>query len=360
MIRCLLALVALLAFTFQTAFAQDLDSLTGLDPYQPQQPVTGTIRSRGNNYTIALMKLWEEGFLKHHPTVRFETTLNGSETAIAGLYSGVADLGFLGREIYQPENEAFEEWFGYKPVGIEVTTGSYDNPHKTFAIVVNKENPLNEISMDQLERTFGSERSGGWELVKNENYLYTAKYARGADSNIRKWGQLGLTGEWASRPLDVYGYGADSGFGRFFRMFVLNDSYRWNSEMKEFYNAKAADGSDIDSGQLILDALAKDPYGIAYSNVSYMNANVKTLAVASKDGGPFMKPTKENVWKRTYPITRFTTVFINRAPGKPVEPKVREFLRYILSRDGQEAVLREGSYLPLTADVIRDQLRKLE
>ncbi len=111
---------------------------------------------------------------------------------------------------------------------------------------------------------------------------------------------------------------------------------------------------------MILDALAKDPYGIAYSNVSYMNANVKTLAVASKDGGPFMKPTKENVWKRTYPITRFTTVFINRAPGKPVEPKVREFLRYILSRDGQETVLREGSYLPLTADVIRDQLRKLE
>jgi len=134
MTRCLLPLVALLVFTFHTAFAQDLDFLTGLDPYRPQQPVTGTIRSRGNNYTIALMKLWEEGFLKHHPTVRFETTLNGSETAVAGLYGGIADVGFLGREIYQPENEAFEEWFGYKPLGIEVTTGSYDNPHKTFAL----------------------------------------------------------------------------------------------------------------------------------------------------------------------------------------------------------------------------------
>ena len=344
MIRCLLALVALLAFTFQTAFAQDLDSLTGLDAYQPQQPVTGTIRSRGNNYTIALMKLWEEGFLKHHPTVRFETTLNGSETAVAGLYGGIADVGFLGREIYQPENEAFEEWFGYKPLGIEVTTGSYDNPHKTFALMifVHKDNPLSQLTMAQIVGIIGCEPTPG------------------GKGPMRTWGQLGLTGEWASRPLDVYGYGADSGFGRFFRMLILNDSYRWNSELKEFYNAKAADGSDIDSGQLILDALAKDPYGIAYSNVSYMNSNVKTLAVASKDGGPFMKPTKENVWKRTYPIARFTTVFINRAPGKPVEPKVREFLRYILSRDGQEAVLREGSYLPLTADVIRDQLRKLE
>jgi len=130
--------------------------------------------------------------------------------------------------------------------------------------------------------------------------------------------------------------------------------------MKEFYNEKAADGSDIDSGQLIIDALAQDPDGIAFSGATYTNGNVKILAVASKDGGPFIGPTKETVWKRTYPIVRFTTVFINRAPGKPVEPKVKEFLRYILSRDGQEAVLREGSYLPLTADLIRDQLRKLE
>jgi phosphate transport system substrate-binding protein len=344
MTRLFPALVAFLALAFHIGFAQDQESLAGLEPYQPQQSVTGTIRSRGNNYASALMKLWEDGFRKRHPAVRFETTLKGSETAIAGLYSGEADLGFLGREIYQPENDAFEEWFGYRPLGIEVTTGSYNNPHKTFALMifVHKDNPLSRLTMAQIAGIAGCERTPG------------------AMNPIRTWGQLGLTAEWANRPVHVYGYGTDSGFGRFFRMRVLTERYKWNSELKEFYNEKAANGSDIDSSQLILDALATDPDGIAYSNVSYMNANVKTVAVASNDSGPFIEPTKEKVWKRTYPISRFTSVFINRVPGSPIDPKVKEFLRYILSRDGQDVVAREGSYLPLTADLIRDQLRKLK
>jgi phosphate transport system substrate-binding protein len=344
MIHRLLAVAALLAFASHPGFAQESDILAGLDPYRPQHPVFGIIRSRGNDYMIGLMKLWEEGFQKYHPAVRFETTLKGSETAIAGLYSGVADLGFLGREIYPRENEAFEEWFGYEPSGIEVTTGSYNKLHKDFALMifVHKNNPLSRITMRQIADIIGCQRTPG------------------VAEHIRIWGQLGLAGEWASRPIHVYGYGADSGFGRFFRMLVLKEGYGWNSEMKEFYNMNAADGSVIDSGQLILDALARDPYGIAYSNVSFMNANVKTLAVASDDNGPFIEPTRENVWKRAYPITRFTSVFINRAPGKSIDPTLKEFLRYILSRDGQDAVAREGSYLPLTAAIVRDQLRKLE
>jgi phosphate transport system substrate-binding protein len=357
--RRLLILIALLALASPSSFAQNPEFLAGLTPYRPERAVTGTIRSWGNNYIIPLMSVWEEAFRKHHPALRFETTLQGTETAIAGLYSGVADLGFMGREIYQPESMGFEGWFRYKPLGIEVTTGSYNNPHKTFALMVfvHKDNPLSRITLAQVAAIFGCDCK------------------QGAKRLIRTWGRLGLTGEWAERPIHVYGYGLDSGFARFFRMVVLKDSYKWNSELHEFYSVKAADGSVIknasapvvaadgsviDGGQLMLDALAKDPYGIAYANVRFMNPSVKTLAVASKDGGPFIEPTKENVWKRAYPITRFTNVFINRAPGRPVDPKVKEFLRYILSRDGQEAVVREGSYLPLTADLIRDQLRKLE
>jgi phosphate transport system substrate-binding protein len=340
----LLSIVAFLAFAADIGFASESDLLAGLDPYQPKQSVSGSIRSRGNNYTMALMKLWEEGFRRHQPGIRFETLLQGSETAIPALYSGEADLGFLGREIYQPEIVAFEEWFGYEPLGIEVTTGSYNNPHKTFALMifVNKDNPLSQLTMTQVAGIIGC----GCTLESKKS--------------IRSWGQLGLTGEWVNRPIHVYGYGADSGFGRFFQTFVLKESYKWNPEMREFYNVKAADGSDMDPGQLILDALAKDSCGIAYSNVRFINADVKTLAVASDNSGAFIEPTRENVWKRVYPITRFTSVFINRAPGKPIDPKVKEFLRYILSRDGQEMVSREGSYLPLTPDLVRDQLRKLE
>jgi len=307
----------------------------GLQPYKTVSGVSGNLSSVGSDTLNNLMTHWAETFSRFYPNAKVQIEGKGSSTAPPALIAGTAQLGPMSREMKGTEIDQFEKKFGYKPIPIRTSVDA-------LAVFVNKDNPIKCLSMGQVDAVFSKSRRTG------------------AKEDVTTWGQLGLTGEWASRPLDVYGYGADSGFGRFFRMLVLNDSYRWNSEMKEFYNAKAADGSDIDSGQLILDALAKDPYGIAYSNVSYMNANVKTLAVASKDGGPFMKPTKENVWKRTYPITRFTTVFINRAPGKPVEPKVREFLRYILSRDGQETVLREGSYLPLTADVIRDQLRKLE
>jgi phosphate transport system substrate-binding protein len=336
----LLIFIAVFALVAQSGFAQDPDFLAGLISYQPEQAVTGTIRTWGNNYMIPLMRFWEEGFRKHHPAVRFENTLKGSETAIAGLYSGVADLALLGREVYEPEIRAFQEWFHYEPLGIEVTTGSYSNPHKDFALMifVHKDNPVSQLTLAQVVSIFGCNKQGP----------------------IQTWGQLGLTGEWTDRPVHVYAYGTDSGFGRFFRTLLLN-GYQWNPEMKEFYNVKTADGSEIDSGQLMLDALAKDPYGVAYANVCYMrDLDVKPLAVARKDGGPFIEPTKENVWKRAYPLTRFTSTFINRVPNKPVDPKVKEFLRFILSRDGQEAVIREGSYLPLTSALIRDQLRKLE
>ena len=332
--------VFVLAFAVQNGRAQEPDFLTGLTPYRPERSVTGTIRGWGNDYAIPLMRLWEQGFRKYHPAVRFETTLKGSETAIAGLYGGIADFALLGREIYEPEIRAFQEWFHYEPLGIEVTTGSYNNPHKDFALMifVHKDNPLSRLTLAQVLTIFGCDRKQG---------------------PIRTWGQLGLVGEWSERPIHVYAYGPDSGFARFFRTLLLG-GHQWNPEIREFYNVKAADGSEIDSGQLMLDALAKDPYGVAYANVRYINPDIKVLAVAPKDGGPFIEPTKENVWKRTYPITRFTNILINRAPGKPIDPKLKEFLRYILSRDGQDAVIREGSYLPLTEDLVRGQLQKLE
>ena len=339
-----LLLSAVLALGPASVFAQDPDDLVGLTPYRPAQRVSGTIRNWGNNYIPALVKRWEDGFHRYQPDVRFETNLKGTETALAGLYGNIADLAFLGREIYSPESMGFEEFFHYKPLGIEISSGSYNTPHKTFALMVfvHKDNPITQLTLAQVDAIFGCERR------------------RGAPEPIRKWGQLGLTGEWAGRPIHVYGYNFDTGMACFFRLVVLKDSYKWNDELKDFDNGRTVNGEVINAGVYVLDALAKDPFGIAYANVLYMNSKVKTLALAAKEGGPYIEPTQENVWRRAYPLTRFTHVFINRPPGKPVEPRIKEFLRYILSRDGMEAVVRDGSYLPLTEELIREQLRKLE
>jgi phosphate transport system substrate-binding protein len=333
-----------LAFGACNARAGDPDYLSNLTPYHPLQMVSGTIRNYGNNYLPALMKLWEEGFRSVQPGIRFQTNLRGTETGIAGIYGKVADLGFVGREVYRSEGRAFEAQLGYKPTIIQISSGSYATMHKTFSLMifVNKANPLTHMDMTQLDAVYGCERR------------------RGAKEPIRTWGQLGLTGEWTDKPVHVYGYNLDTGMANFFRMTVLKDSYKWNNEMKDFDNGRDPQGEVINAGVYILKALAQDPYGIAYANILFTNSDVKTVALAENEGGPFIEPAKENVWRRAYPLTRFTNVVINRAPGKPVDPKVKEFIRYILSRDGMEAVAREGSYLPLTEELIRQELRKVE
>jgi phosphate transport system substrate-binding protein len=182
----------------------------------------------------------------------------------------------------------------------------------------------------------------------------------GTEGPIRKWEQLGVTGKWANQPIHVYGYNFDTGMAGFFRLSVLKDSYKWNPELKDFDNGRDAKGEVINAGVYILEALAKDPYGIAFANVQYANPEVKSIALAAGDSGPYIEPTQENVWRRAYPITRFTCVVMNRQPGKPIEPRVKEFVRYILSRDGMQAVVKDGSYLPLTRQLIEEQSRKLE
>jgi len=141
---------------------------------------------------------------------------------------------------------------------------------------------------------------------------------------------------------------------------LLDGSHRWSCDLKEFRHISKPDGSMYDHGQQILDALAKDRYGIGISNLRYANAQVKAIALASREGGPFYEATKDNLIHRRYPLTRVIPAYITRAPGKFVDPKVKEFLRYILSREGQQDIAREGGYLPLSQEAVREQLKKLE
>lgn len=324
--------------------AQEPDYLKDLKPYYPERIVSGTIRNWGNNYIPALMNDWEEGFRRYQPSVQFETTLKGTETGVAGIYGGIADLGFVGREIYREEWNGFVGVFGYQPTVIEISSGSYATPHRTFSlqVFVHKDNPLSKLTLPQLNQIFGC----------------------GCDANnqppIRLWGQVGVLGGWADKPIHVYGYNFETGMAGYFNKVVLNGSAKWNSDLRDFDNGHDARGEVINAGVYILRALAEDPYGIAYANVMYADSKVKPLALARSEKEPYIEPTKENVWRRLYPITRYTTVVLSRPPAQPLEPKVKEFLRYILSRDGMEAVVRDGAYLPLTEELIEHELRKIE
>ena len=335
---------AILMLACAGAFGAAPEFLGELEAYRPARDVSGTIRVWGNPYIPELVAAWEEGFRKFHPGVSFATHLKGTEAALAGLYGNIADVVLVGREAYAPEIEGFAERFGYAPLGVKITSGSYATPHKTFALMVyvHQDNPLAKLTFRQLDALYGAERR------------------RGAISMPRTWGELGLTGEWAARPIHVYGYNFDTGMARFFRQTVMQDSYRWNPLMKEFDNGRDAKGEVINAGTYILQAVAADPDAIGIANVQFENPQVKAVALAEKEGEPFVAPSLESAWRRAYPLTRYSMAFVNRVPGKPVDPKVREFLRYILSRDGMAAVVDDKAFIPLNANTIREERRKLD
>jgi phosphate transport system substrate-binding protein len=320
------------------------DLLAKLPHYSPTIQVSGLIRNFGNNYIPDLMHEWEEGFRKVQPGVQFETRLPGSEAAMAGLYGGVVDLAFIGRESYPSEISAFEQVKGYKPLGIEISSGSFQTPHKTFALMifVHKNNPLTKASLEQLAGVYG---------------------CPGAPEGrpIRVWGQLGLGGSWKHRRIHVYGYAPTTGMARYFQKTVLAPNQRWNSNLVDFDNGRSVDGQVINAGVYVLKALANDPDGIAYANFLYAGSEVKAIALSAVSGpqADFWQPTPENAVSRNYPLTRFTTVFVDKAPGSPLDPRLREFLLYILSQDGMEAVVRDGAYLPLNAKQIDIERSKL-
>src|SRR5260221_2025060 len=186
-----------------------------LAPYHPAQKVSGVIKSFGSDLA-GLVKAWEAGFLKHYPGVRFEDNLPSSDAAIGRLVGG-ADVAPIGREAETTELLSFYETFNHDPLGIVVGTGAFDVIGRTWGevIFVNKRNPLTRLTMKQLDGIFGSERTGGW-----DGFVWSPAAARGAGENIRTWGQLGLEGEWASQPIQTYGY-APTGMTHFFQRKVF-------------------------------------------------------------------------------------------------------------------------------------------
>lgn len=351
--------------TFGTYTELPPPELTDLPHYVPEVHIVGAVRIVGSELKNATPQL-AEGFAKFHPDAKVSTNfMTSSEGGIAGLYCGISDVAPMGDDAKITDQMPFFNTFGYMPTEISVATGGYEKRGSLFAwaIVVNKDNPLDEISMDQLDRVFGSERSGGWELVNN-NYLYTAKYARSADTNIRTWDQLGLSGDFAGKPIQTFGYIAP-GFEISVERSLFHWSDKWNGNFMEYVEAKQAtpdaDGTAVAS-ERPLEMLSKNKYAIGIAALMHVKdyPNLKVLKVAPRGGGPAVALTPDNVANRTFPLIRDAYFYVNKAPGRPLDPRAREFMRFVLSREGQEIMARVGYYYPLPAAYLKEQLKKLE
>jgi phosphate transport system substrate-binding protein len=326
---------------------------SALPDYRPGQKVSGVIRSRGSDQMAELMKRWEADFRKYHPDIRFADTLKGSASGMYGLEMRTADIAVMGRPINPYERYGTYERAWVYPVEIEVATGSDSVPHKSpaYAIFVHKDNPIARLTLQQLDSVFGAERGGGWKAL-----TWDQRAARSKADNVRTWGQLGLQGAWAEQPIHVYGPpNLGAGTITYFQTRVMGGGATFNEDLREYADRK----------QMIAD-LAKDPYGIAYGALGYRSAGVKPLALAETSAGPFVELTRRSVADRTYPLARPVYIYYTIDNEKSeiadprVDPKVREFLRYILSRQGQQTVAQQGDYLALPAAVVNEQLKKLD
>ena len=302
------------------------------------------LRIAGNAELAGVVARWSDGFTQSHPGVRIEAHLTGSDTGMAFLYTGKADVVLLGRSPTPSESQAFEWIFRYKPAQLEVLTGSLDRAGRSPAPVlfVHRDNPLTQLSLAQLDAIFGTEH-------------------RFLPADLRTWGQLGLTGEWADKPINLYGPDAMSGTGRFFRHVVLNDSRMMNwSRYTEFADTAPTVKPSHDAGRQTLAALAKDRYGLAIASLGFANDQVRALSLAVGGGGAPVTATRDNLISHRYPLTRGVTACFNRKPDVAPPALVAEFLRYILSEAGQQVIGQGEGYLPLDATQAAAAARQLK
>jgi phosphate transport system substrate-binding protein len=314
----------------------------GLIAYKPVKGLSGQLRSVGADTMEAITKGWIEGFTKIYPDVKISMEAKASGTAGPALVDGSADMGPVAREMLPNEVEPFVKKYGYKPFAIRVAGGSYRTPGKTHAIafLVNAKNPIEKLTYGQLDAMFSTTRKRG-------------------HTDIKTWGDVGLKGEWADKPIHLWGLIRPNGIANFVQERVLSVDDKELGEYKKGISERTTVGS-LPALDAIAQGIAADPYGIGYSGFSNVTPEVKAVALASSDKGPFYKGTFEEVAAQKYPLSRVIYIYVNRAPGKPLDPKVHEFLKYILSKEGQAVVEQEGVFLPLTLDFMKQELAKLQ
>jgi phosphate transport system substrate-binding protein len=281
----------------------------------------------GQDYIQTLLTAWQNGFLKSHPGVHFEDTLYGNASAIGGLFTGVADIALLDREASFIEIDAYQQGAGYDPFRIPVARGSVAFRHHAPALVVyvNRANPLTQLTIQQLDGIFDADH-------------------RRDDLAYKTWGDLGLTGEWASQPIHLYSYAIQSAEVQFFERAALKGSQKFSCCLTLFSSKP-----DLSAEQQIAAALAKDKYGLALSSMPA--PDLKAVPLSAGDGAPAVLPTPQTITSGAYPLARTVYIYVNRKPKSPVPANVAAFLYYIVSPEGQAIIGRTGGYLPLAPEV---------
>jgi len=320
---------------FKETFHASLPS--GLPDYKPAGEIRGTIRSVGADTMEQLTKSWLEVFQKHHPAVKYTMEAKASGTAGPALTEGTADVGPVAREMLPAEEDAFVKKYGYKPTAFRVATGSYRTPGKTHAIVfyVNKDNPITKLSFAELDAIFSTTRKLGHPPVTT-------------------WGDLGLKGEWADKKVSLWGLIRPNGIAHYVQENVMK-----GGEFKNGINERTTVGK-LPALDAIVQGIEKDRYGIGYSGFSNVTPNVKPVVLASDPKGPYFQGTFDEVVTHKYPLSRFVYIYVNKAPGKKVDPIVREYLSMILSKEGQQAVVQEGVFLPLPSEWVQKERMRLD
>lgn len=319
--RKLFGILAVMGIAASTAAAQ-----VKLDPALPKYTkvdgVSGSAKSIGSDTMNNEMTLWLEGFRKYYPNVNVEIEGKGSSTAPAALIAGTAQFGPMSRAMKSSEIDEFESKFGYKPTEIATSIDM-------LAVYVNKDNPIKSLTMQQVDAIFSSTRKGGY------------------PTDIVTWGDVGMTGEWANKPISLYGRNSASGTYGYFKEIAL-----FKGDFKP--SVKEQPGSSS-----VVQGIASDKFGIGYSGIGYMTADVRAVPLAMDSSSPAVEAKPENAYSGEYPLARFLYLYINKSPSAQLDPLRREFLRYVLSAEGQADVIKDG-YYPLTAGLAKQQWDKIK
>lgn len=350
--------IRMAAIAKNPAYSRKFD-LSGLPDYVPDGKPTGTLRLCGNNYIgdSPLGGWWKDAFAKYQPGIKIEFNLLTSATATACITFDLADIGITHMPDFY-DYLSFQRVKGRAPVGVLVVNGSYDvvGWQNNFAIVVNKANPITKLTMAQLDGIFGSERAGGWVRT-----TWHPEFARGPEFNIRTWGQLGIGGDWINKPINTYGYSLRYSTTFEFSDLVLKNSDKWNGNLLGFGNYDRPNGKTYLEADQIVDHVSADPNGIGYVRFhEKFPENIKILDVAQTADGPYIQYSMDTIFNHSYPLWTGQSFWFDVPPGQKVDPKIREFLRFILSKQGQELVEKDGKYIPLDAATVQAELKKLQ
>lgn len=302
------------------------DSTLSVDPaiaaYSKVEGIKGNINIIGSDSCVNLDTLWGEGFKKVYPEVNVSVEGKGSATAPPALAGRTANVGPMSRPMKPEELDSVSSKWGYQPTGVNMAIDA-------LAVVVHKDNPLQNLTLELIDAIFSKTRKGGYH------------------EDITTWGQLGLKGDWENKPISLYGRNSASGTYGYFKEHAL-----YKGDFKS--NVKEQPGTAA-----VVQGVAEDLYGIGYGGIGYLTPGVRAVPLAKSFGGTVFKPTYENSLSGKYPLARFLILYVENAPGKGMDPVVREFVRFVLSKEGQEIVVKDG-YMPLTPALVKKELLKLE